>query len=117
MGGLKYPSQKFNTQMSSTNSGLLMLAVMAMVMPAALDASGSQRSGTAVLSLSRFSSLLMMCTYALLIFFEVFIRYTLITETNFTKEYDSIVRPPRLKRTGIWWTEMTTKKTKRRRKF
>eukprot|EP00466_Bigelowiella_natans_P013185 jgi/Bigna1/57597/fgenesh1_pm.20_\ len=71
LGGLRHSSQKFNTQMATTNSGLLMVSTMAMLLPAALDAADEERSAASVLSFSRFTAMLLLGVYGLLMYFQI----------------------------------------------
>lgn len=64
-GGVRHPIQNFNKSASSTNASLLMLAVLCLVLPSALQTSGGLGSDEAEalskdLELSRFSSVLML---------------------------------------------------------
>jgi len=52
-GGLKHPVQNFNKTASSTNASLLLLAVLCLLLPSALDASGQEADSGSDLFLSR----------------------------------------------------------------
>jgi len=71
LGGIRFPVLKFNTQMATTNTGLLMISTMALLLPAALDASGAAQSDGAVLSFSRFTAVLLLFVYGLLLYFQI----------------------------------------------
>eukprot|EP00475_Leptophrys_vorax_P017336 TRINITY_DN23_c0_g1_i4.p1 TRINITY_DN23_c0_g1~~TRINITY_DN23_c0_g1_i4.p1 ORF type:complete len:530 (+),score=125.25 TRINITY_DN23_c0_g1_i4:565-2154(+) len=71
-GGFKYKMQTFNKHMVSTNSGLLLLAVIGLVFPAVLNASGDDRTDIpAELILSRGSAILLLGTYCAYICFQL----------------------------------------------
>jgi Ca2+:H+ antiporter len=71
-GGLKYKMQRFNKNMVSTNSGLLLLAVIGLLLPAVLNASGDDREDIAAeLILSRGSAILLLGTYCAYIAFQL----------------------------------------------
>ncbi|GMI43597.1 hypothetical protein TeGR_g4362 [Tetraparma gracilis] len=75
-GGMRHPIQNFNKSASSTNASLLMLAVLCLVLPSALQTSGGLGSDEAEalskdLELSRFSSVLMLLVYAATIIFQL----------------------------------------------
>lgn len=82
LGGIHHKTQKYNTQMQTTNSGLLMVAVMGLVLPASLDAADAERSATAVLGMSRFASLMLLGIYGALIYFQLKTHRHLVEEDD-----------------------------------
>jgi len=100
LGGLRHTSQKFNRQMATTNSGLLMISTMAMLLPAALDASNAERSDSSVLSFSRFTALLLLGTYVLLMIFQMKTHRHLLEEED--GEGDDEERILTFKEAVIW---------------
>jgi Ca2+:H+ antiporter len=79
VGGYRHKTQHFNKSAASTNVGMLMLAVMSLSFPAALEASGqAQMAGTTSaeklgheLELSRWISLVLFTTYGAYLLFQL----------------------------------------------
>jgi len=73
-GGYYYKSQHFNLTSANTSSSLLLLAVLAILMPAvfflSLDVPASEAAGK-VLNLSRFVAIIMLIIYGLYLFFQL----------------------------------------------
>ncbi|GAB4849823.1 Vacuolar cation/proton exchanger 5 [Ancistrocladus abbreviatus] len=73
-GGIVYhkTEQKFNKGVAVVNSGLLLMAVMGLLFPAILHSTHTEwRSGTSELALSRFSSCVMLLSYAAYLFYQL----------------------------------------------
>lgn len=75
VGGLKHSIQKFNKTAVSTNSGILLIAVITMLFPAVLDATHEAESGDSdeesILLLSRLSSGASLLVYGLFIIYQL----------------------------------------------
>ncbi|KAJ7555800.1 hypothetical protein O6H91_05G055600 [Diphasiastrum complanatum] len=73
-GGLAHPrkDQKFNKATALVSSGLLLMAVMGLLFPAALHSTHTElHVGSSELTLSRFSSCVMLLAYASYLFFQL----------------------------------------------
>lgn len=71
-GGLRYPEQRFNVSAASMNVNLLVLALLAQALPSLLAASHTElRGGASVLTLSRVTSLVLVCLYAAFLYFQL----------------------------------------------
>eukprot|EP00959_Pyramimonas_sp_CCMP1952_P213191 4460756-Pyramimonas_sp.AAC.1 len=71
-GGLKYKQQSFNADGANANTGLLMLAVMGMTVPATLHATHTEMTGTgSEVALSRISSVFLLMTYFGYLYFQL----------------------------------------------
>ena len=68
-GGIKHQTQEFNQDALSMNGSLLMLAVLALIIPAAVDNGGSNFDQ--IITLSRYASLILLVMYALSLFFQL----------------------------------------------
>jgi len=102
LGGLRHSSQKFNTQMATTNSGLLMVSTMAMLLPAALDAADEERSAASVLSFSRFTAMLLLGVYGLLMYFQIKTHRHLLLEDEENDDEEEEEQILTLKEAIIW---------------
>ncbi|GAQ81171.1 sodium/calcium exchanger protein [Klebsormidium nitens] len=72
LGGCLIKVQRFNQTAALVNSGLLLMAVMGMLLPAVLYATHTElRDGTSELFLSRFTSLLMLIAYGAYLYFQL----------------------------------------------
>ena len=72
LGGVRHPQQRFNAATSHLNAGLLLLAMMCLVFPAVLSASGAEFvTGSSTLLLSRLVSVVMLLTYAAFLVFQL----------------------------------------------
>ena len=67
-GGYKYQTQTFNQEALSINGSLLLLAVLALIIPAA--ASHTELVDENILNLSRYASLVLLLMYGLSLFFQ-----------------------------------------------
>jgi Ca2+:H+ antiporter len=73
-GGLAHPTkdQKFRKATAQVTSGLLLMAVMGLLFPAALHATKTEmHTGTSELVLSRFSSIVMLIAYTAYLYFQL----------------------------------------------
>lgn len=78
VGGIVHPSQNFNQEGMTVNSGLLVMAVAAILLPSTLKATGTEDSTnpesygkSSELNLSRFESLFMLGAYGLYLVFQL----------------------------------------------
>eukprot|EP00899_Mesostigma_viride_P024799 jgi/Mesvir1/5503/Mv15546-RA.1 len=72
IGGFKHKEQKFNKTAGMTNAGLLLLAVMALLLPAVLHTTHTElHDGASELALSRFSSCIMLLAYICYLYFQL----------------------------------------------
>ncbi|GAB5370846.1 hypothetical protein AAMO2058_001528400 [Amorphochlora amoebiformis] len=71
VGGISHKSQRFNIQMASTNSGLLMMCVLAIAFPAVMVETETNRSAQAVLTFSRLTAFTLLSVYGLLMLFQI----------------------------------------------
>ena len=69
-GGYKFRTQTFNQEALSMNGSLLLLAVLALIIPAAAHHTGSTASDANILDLSRYASLVLLLMYGLSLFFQ-----------------------------------------------
>lgn len=69
-GGIKFKIQSFNQSALSMNGSLLLLAVLALIIPAAAHHTGSNVTDENVLELSRYASLALLAMYGLSLFFQ-----------------------------------------------
>lgn len=72
-GGLKHPKdQKFNKVTAQVSASLLLMAVMGLLFPAVLHATGTElKIGKSELALSRFSSFVMLVAYMSYLYFQL----------------------------------------------
>lgn len=71
-GGTKVKTQKYNQSAAATNSSLLLLLAMAILMPATLSATHVEAHGIhSILTLSRFTSIVLLLVYGGLIFYQL----------------------------------------------
>ncbi|CAI5483168.1 unnamed protein product [Closterium sp. Yama58-4] len=71
-GGLRYREQKFNKTAALVNSGLLLMAVMGLALPAILHSTHTEiRDNDSELALSRISSCIMLTAYAAYLYFQL----------------------------------------------
>lgn len=70
-GGLRFQEQEFNRVQVGSNSSLLLLAVIALIVPTVFHASATNSSDDSVLQLSRIVSLLLLLIYALFLLFQL----------------------------------------------
>lgn len=69
-GGLKYPSQVFNSQVGHMNGSLLLLAIVALIIPtAAYHTPGSTLDGVA--TISHYTAVILLIIYALSLLFQL----------------------------------------------
>jgi Ca2+:H+ antiporter len=68
-GGLNHQKQTFNQPALSMNGSLLLLAVLAMLIPAAVDIGGG--ASNSILQLSRYASLVLLVMYGLALLFQL----------------------------------------------
>jgi Ca2+:H+ antiporter len=69
-GGLKHPSQVFNSQVGHMNGSLLLLAIVAMIIPtAAYHAPGGTLAG--VTTISHYTAIILLIVYALSLLFQL----------------------------------------------
>ena len=66
-GGYKHRTQTFNQEALSMNGSLLLLAVLALIIPAAASHTGADSN---ILNLSRYASLVLLLMYGLSLFFQ-----------------------------------------------
>ena len=64
-GGLKHKKQQFNAQVSQTNGSLLLLALIGLVIPAAFAAANEGVSNDSIVSLSRWTAIVLLVIYCL----------------------------------------------------
>ncbi|MAY05447.1 MAG: calcium/proton exchanger [Euryarchaeota archaeon] len=69
-GGYKHQTQSFNQEALSMNGSLLLLAVLALIIPAAAHHTGSNVTTDSILELSRYASLVLLLMYGLSLFFQ-----------------------------------------------
>ena len=69
-GGYKHQTQFFNQEALSMNGSLLLLAVLALIIPAAAHHTGSNVTTDSILELSRYASLVLLLMYGLSLFFQ-----------------------------------------------
>jgi len=79
-GGLKFKKQKFNKTASMTSGATLLLAVIALVMPAIFHQTAPEAGGNITQELSIFVSIFMLIVYFASIFFILFTHKHLYTE-------------------------------------
>ncbi|CAI5510279.1 unnamed protein product [Closterium sp. Naga37s-1] len=71
-GGLRYREQKFNKTAALVNSGLLLMAVMGLALPAILHSTHTEiRDNDSELALSRISSCIMLAAYGAYLYFQL----------------------------------------------
>jgi Ca2+:H+ antiporter len=69
-GGLKHPSQEFNSQVGHMNGSLLLLAIVAMIIPtAAHHAPGGTLAGVTIIS--HYTAIILLIIYALSLLFQL----------------------------------------------
>ncbi|KAF6253255.1 Sodium/calcium exchanger protein-domain-containing protein [Scenedesmus sp. NREL 46B-D3] len=91
-GGVLHPTQSFNKQGVAVNSGLLVLAVVAIMLPTLLSSTAEAvQDFSAELALSRFESVLMLLCYGLFLVFQLVTHRHLYEEESQPK---SIAVPP-----------------------
>ena len=69
-GGIKFKIQSFNQSALSMNGSLLLLAILALIIPAAAHHTGSNVTDENILELSRYASLALLIMYGLSLFFQ-----------------------------------------------
>ena len=69
-GGIKFKIQSFNQSALSMNGSLLLLAILALIIPAAAHNTGSNVTDENILELSRYASLALLVMYGLSLFFQ-----------------------------------------------
>ena len=69
-GGYKHQTQSFNQEALSMNGSLLLLAVLALIIPAAAHHTGSNVTTDSILELSRYASLVLLLMYGLSLLFQ-----------------------------------------------
>ena len=70
-GGLRFQEQEFNRTQVGSNSSLLLLAVIALIIPTVFHASATNSSDDSVLQLSRIVSLILLAIYGLFLLFQL----------------------------------------------
>lgn len=80
VGGLKFKTQKFNKTAAMTSGATLLLAVIALVMPAIFHQTSPEASGRIIQELSIFVSIFMLIVYFASILFVLFTHKHLYTE-------------------------------------
>ena len=68
-GGINHQKQTFNQPALSMSGSLLLLAVLAMLIPAAVDLGGGESDS--ILTLSRYASIVLLLMYGLALFFQL----------------------------------------------
>ena len=68
-GGIKHQKQTFNQPALSMSGSLLLLAVLAMLIPAAVDIGGG--ASDSIIKLSRYASIVLLLMYGLALFFQL----------------------------------------------
>ncbi len=69
-GGYKHRTQSFNQEALSMNGSLLLLAVLALIIPAAAHHTGSSALDQDILDLSRYASIVLLLMYGFSLFFQ-----------------------------------------------
>ena len=69
-GGIKFKIQSFNQSALSMNGSLLLLAILALIIPAAAHHTGSNVTDENILELSRYASLALLAMYGLSLIFQ-----------------------------------------------
>lgn len=69
-GGIKHKEQKFSSEAVSTNGSLLMLAMLALIIPATFGQIENQSADT-ILTLSRIASLILLILYVFFLLFQL----------------------------------------------
>uniref|UniRef100_A0A7I4A1K2 Vacuolar cation/proton exchanger n=1 Tax=Physcomitrium patens TaxID=3218 RepID=A0A7I4A1K2_PHYPA len=90
-GGLKHThqDQKFNKVTAQVSSSLLLMAVMGLLFPAVLHATGTElQMGKSELALSRFSSIIMLVAYIAYLYFQLKTHRELYDSEEDSDEYD-----------------------------
>lgn len=82
-GGYKHRTQTFNQEALSMNGSLLLLAVLALIIPAAASHTGADSN---ILNLSRYASLVLLLMYGLSLFFQFKTHSHLFDVTSETEE-------------------------------
>ncbi|WIA41716.1 hypothetical protein OEZ86_009061 [Tetradesmus obliquus] len=94
-GGLLHPMQSFNQQGVVVNSGLLVLAVVAIMLPTLLSSTAEAvQDFSAELALSRFESVLMLLCYGLFLVFQLVTHRHLYEEDSSSKPNTPLPVPP-----------------------
>ncbi len=70
-GGLRFQEQEFNRVQVGSNSSLLLLAVIALIIPTVFHAAATNSSDDSVLQLSRIVSLILLLIYGLFLLFQL----------------------------------------------
>eukprot|EP00897_Mesotaenium_endlicherianum_P010786 jgi/Mesen1/9736/ME000695S09051 len=84
-GGLKRKEQRFNKAAALVNSGLLLMAVMGLLLPAVLQSTHTElHEQDSELQLSRFSSCVMLASYCFYLYFQLKSHAHLYNETECT---------------------------------
>jgi len=103
LGGLRHKQQAFNKNITSTNSGLLMLGVIGLLYPAVLNASSADRSASSELQLSRYTAVILFCLYGSYLVFQ------LKTHRNLFEEEETEEEPKELTVQGaVVWLAIVT---------
>ena len=68
-GGIKHRTQTFNKEALSMNGSLLMLAVLALIIPTAVDSVGP--NSDSIVTLSRYASIILLIMYGLSLLFQL----------------------------------------------
>jgi len=70
-GGLRYQQQTFNKTACALNSGMLTLSVMSLLFPTVLQQTHTEIAPSSVLWISRWVSVLLLCTYCCYLVFQL----------------------------------------------
>ena len=109
-GGLKHKIQGFSKNSVAPTSGLLLLGVMAMLLPAVLRSTHSEIHGSSSdVGLSRFSSIILLSMYLAFLYFQLFTHRELFEDSNNEGEDDDDDEFPEITFwSGIIWLGVFT---------
>ena len=106
-GGLKFKIQTFNRDSVGPNSGLLLLGVTTMLLPAMLHATNTELHGSSSeLGLSRFSSIILFCMYLAFLAFQLRTHKELFDDSGDDDDDDE--EPEITFWSGIFWLSVFT---------
>lgn len=98
-GGIKFKIQSFNQSALSMNGSLLLLAILALIIPAAAHHTGSNVTDENILELSRYASLALLVMYGLSLFFQFKTHSDLF---HSTEEESSLHEEPKMSIKDAW---------------
>jgi len=104
VGGIKFSEQKFNTTITSTSSGLLMLGVIGLLYPAVLNAS-QMSTVNSELGLSRFTAVILLLLYGSYLLFQLKTHRTLFEQEEDDEEEEETELT--IKESFFWLTIVT----------